>query len=317
MASQTEQENVHMGRQDFMSVVLRLIGVELYKFRRRMMSKVLGIISILAVVLVFLLSALFVALLLNSNVPQDSIRTISESLRLPSSLYVAVQIAFILGQILIVILVGAIVGGEYSVGTVRLMFTRGPSRTQFLISKIGAAITCIAIGVLGITLLSIVLGQVLYLITGIAPDFSFFSAAWLGHAVLYLLIAMLSLFVYAMMALCLATLGRSTAAGIAGALVWIFLAETVFKAICNAVALATHGATADFFRVVPNYFINANVTALQQNQHQALFGDAFAQSPQNNGPTLSDLHALLVLLGYLILFIGLSWWVNERRDVTN
>ncbi len=317
MASQTEQENLHMGRQDFMSVVLRLTGMELYKFRRRMMSKVLSTISILAVVLVFLLITLFVALLLNSTVSQESVRTISELLRLPRSLYVAVQIAFTLGQILIVILVGVIVGGEYGVGTIRLMFTRGPSRTQFLISKMGAAISCIAIGVLSITLLSIVLGQLLYLITGIAPDFSFFSAAWLGHAVLYLLIAMLSLFVYAMMALFLATLGRSTAAGIAGTLVWIFLIETVLKAICNAVALVTSGAAADFFRAVPDYFINANVTALQQNQYQALFGDAFAQSTQSNGPTLSDLHALLVLLGYLMLFIGLSWWVNERRDVTN
>ncbi len=299
MASQTEQENLHLGRQDFMSVVLRLTGMELYKFRRRMMSKVLSTISILAVVLVFLLIALFVALLLNSTVPQESVRTISELLRLPRSLYVAVQIAFPLGQILIVILVGVIVGGEYGVGTIRLMFTRGPSRTQFLISKMGAAITCIAIGVLSITLLSIVLGQLLYLITGIAPDFSFFSA------------------VYAMMALFLATLGRSAAAGIAGTLVWIFLIETVLKAICNTVALVTHGAAADFFRTVPDYFINANVTALQQNQYQALFGDAFAQPTQSNGPTLSDLHALLVLLGYLMLFIGLSWWVNERRDVTN
>ena len=97
----------------------------------------------------------------------------------------------------------------------------------------------------------------------------------------------------------------------------LFLIETVLKAICNAVVLVTHGAAADFFRAVPDYFINANVTALQQNQYQALFGDAFAQSTQTNGPTLSDLHALLVLLGYLMLFIGLSWWVNERRDVTN
>src|SRR5260370_28101853 len=157
-----------------MSVVLRLIGMEIYKLRRRMMSKVLSIISILTAVLVFLLIALFVALLLHSTVPQESVRTIAELLHLPRSLYVAVQIAFTLGQILIVILVGVIVGGEYSVGTIRLMFTRGPSLTQFLLSKIGAAITCIAIGVLGMTLLSIVAGQVLYLITGIAPDFSFF-----------------------------------------------------------------------------------------------------------------------------------------------
>ena len=42
-----------MGRLDFFSVLLRLIGVELYKIRRRMMSKVLSTVSILIMLVSF------------------------------------------------------------------------------------------------------------------------------------------------------------------------------------------------------------------------------------------------------------------------
>jgi ABC-type transport system involved in multi-copper enzyme maturation permease subunit len=309
---------VHLGRQDFMSVMFRLVGMELYKLRRRMMSKVLAIISVLAVVVVFLLLGLLSAI--------ESTHTTSVLLRLPLSLYVTMQIAFTLGRILIVILVGVIVGAEYSAGTIRLMFTRGPSRTQFLLSKIGVAICCIVIGVLGITLITIPLGEVLNLLTGVGTTQqslrsafqSSSSAAWVGHALLYLLITMLGLFVYAMMALFLATLARSTAAGIAGVLVWALLIEPVLGAVFNGVASITNGATADFLRAIPNYFIGNNVSALQQNQEVVLFPGSLAQlAAQANPSPLSDAHALLVLAGYLILFIGLAWWINERRDITN
>ncbi len=315
----TQTSLVHLGRQDFMSVVFRLVGMELYKLSRRMMSKVLGIISVLTVVLVFLLLALLSAV--------ESTHSTSVLLLLPISLYVAIQIAFTLGRILIVILVGVITGAEYSAGTIRLMFTRGPSRTQFLLSKIGAAVSCIVIGVLGITLISIVLGQVLNLLTGVVPlsesAFKSFvgnslNAAWSGHALFYLLITMLGLFVYAMMALFLATLARSTAAGIAGVLVWALVIEPVLGVVCNGIASITNGATADLLRAIPDYFIGNNISALQQNQEVVLFPGSIVQlAAQANPRPLSDIHALLVLAGYLILFIGLAWWVNERRDVTN
>jgi ABC-type transport system involved in multi-copper enzyme maturation permease subunit len=144
------------------------------------------------------------------------------------------------------------------------------------------------------------------------------NAAWSGHALLYLLITMLGLFVYAMMALFLATLARSTAAGIAGVLVWALVIEPVLGVVCNGIASITNGATANLFRAIPDYFIGNNISALQQNQEVVLFPGSIVQlAAQANPRPLSDIHALLVLAGYLILFIGLAWWVNERRDVTN
>jgi ABC-type transport system involved in multi-copper enzyme maturation permease subunit len=64
-----------------------------------------------------------------------------------------------------------------------------------------------------------------------------------------------------------------------------------------------------FLQAIPDYFIGSNVGALLQNQGSHVFESTPSQ--------LSDLHAVLVLLAYVVLFFGLSWWVNERRDITN
>ena len=342
-AALVRTETVFMGREDFVSVVVRLTGVELYKLRRRSMSKVLGIISILSVMLIFgviSLGAIVVANMPESSflpppcsqvrdpqiqaclnhtptqtdlaqaaqAKQEQLSGVSKPLRLPDSLGTAMQPVNFIGTILILILVGTIVGGEFGVGTVRLMFTRGPTRTQFFISKIGASLVSIVLGVLAMLIVGVGEGALLNLFTGIAVNFSFLTGMWLMHAILYILTGMLGLFMYAMAALFLSTLGQTTVAGVAGGLaVWV--AEFILSQVLSLVGLLYKGPVGDFLRAIPDYFIGNNVSTLMQNQAHVLFGDQPSQ--------LSDLHASLVLLAYLVLFIGLAWWVNQRRDITN
>jgi ABC-type transport system involved in multi-copper enzyme maturation permease subunit len=118
-----------------------------------------------------------------------------------------------------------------------------------------------------------------------------------------------------MLALFLATLGRSTAAGIAGALTWLLLGETILRTILDVIGTATGGTTGDILRSVPDYFIGSNTGALLQNQNQYLgfFGASSFSSPSS----ISDLHAILVLLVYVAAFVGLSLWLNQKRDITN
>ncbi len=333
--------SVVMGRQDYLSTVLRLIGMELYKIRRRAMSKVLAIIALALTIVV--IGGIGLVLLIVMNQPASSfsrplcsqsprnadcvaqpptqaqleqlkarqVENISQVLRLPMSLSIIENtIVPSLLTLLIVILVGTIVGGEYGLGTVRLLFTRGPTRTQFLLGKIGAAIVCIVLGVLVVTLVGVLLGYALNPISGITPDFHFFNVSWLGYTLLLLLAAMLGWFVYAMVALFFGTLGRSTAAGIAGGLVWLFI-EPTLGFILSAVANLVHGTLGDVLKAIPDYLIGKNVSALVQNQLAHVLG----VQPASGG--LSDLHALLVLAGYLVVFIGLSWLITVRRDVTN
>jgi ABC-type transport system involved in multi-copper enzyme maturation permease subunit len=303
--------SVLMGRQDYVSAMLRLTGMELYKIRRRLMSKVLSFISILATVSLFGLIALATFLMAKNGTPAEAIQRFSEALRLPESLSLVVQLLLTLGQILIIILVSTIVGGEHTDKTVRLMLTRGPTRTQFLLSKIGAAIVCIVLGIAGIALLGILTGSIFSFTTGIAPTFDFFSISWLGHAVLYLLITMFGLFTYAMMALFLSTLGRATAAGMVGVLTWSFLIEPVISVIA-LFGKTISGPLGSFFQSLPDYLIGSNISALLSNQDPYIFS-----TPPGSPipPQSSNIHGLLVLCVYSVVFIGVALWVNMRRDV--
>lgn len=291
-SSYIRASSVMMGRHDFFSVVARLTSTELYKIRRRAMSKVMGIIALAVILFTFLFTPF---------ISQDLVH-------LPLSVTVAVEVSRLLGVVLTIVLVGSIVGGEYGIGTVRLMLTRGPSRIQFLLGKIGAALVCIVLGLLFMTLLGILIGQILALFFDAATGWQFFSLVWLGQALLYLLSAMFGLSVYALMALFLAILGRSSTAGVAGGMMWSLL-EPVFGLLISTLGSHMQGPLGAFFLSVPDYLISNNVGALLQNESLFLTHDQPA--------ALSNGHALLVLAAYLLFFFGLSWWLLERRDVTN
>ncbi len=340
-AGEVRTESVILGRQDYVSVLLRLIGMELYKIRCRLMSKVLVSITIVIAILVFLLFSLNTFFVLSAppesfvppcqpssgspqgqpqpNCPppsaaqvahfrEDALRSASEPLRLPTSLNIAVQFALSAGTILIIILIGATVGGEFSIGTVRLMYTRGPTRSQFLLAKVGVAAVCAAIGILTMSIIGILTGQALNALSSITQDFGFLSASWVAHTMLYLLIAMLDWFIFAVIAIFFGTLGRSTVAGIVGALTWLFI-EPIVGGILKLAGTFSQGPFGDFLKTIPDYFIGNNIGALLQNQGQYIFG--------GSGSSLSDLHALVVLAVYMVVFVGLAWWINEHRDVTN
>jgi ABC-type transport system involved in multi-copper enzyme maturation permease subunit len=344
-ASVTRSASVVMGRQDYLSVVLRLIGMELYKLRRRAMSKVLGIIAIALAVLPFALVAFGTFATANApagsfgpscqsigpngqtqqappaNCPtpspaqvaqerQSIVENTSSPLRLPLSLNVAVQYGLIVGIILLVILVGTIAGGEYATGTIRLLFIRGPTRTQFLMAKLGASFIVIFITLLVMTVLGVLTGQLFNPVSGIAQTNAFWSGTWIGHALLYLFIAMLNWFMFAVIAIFFATLGRSTAAGVVAGLSWLFV-EPILGSVLTLLGNVSRGALGDVLKAIPNYFIGTNFSALLNDQGQYLSFN------NTSTPAVSIVHAVIVLLVYFAFFIGLTWWINKRRDVTN
>lgn len=335
----TRVATVIFGRMDFTSVLFRLIGMELYKIRRRFMSKVLGSLFLLLALLVSLVVGIELAINLNvpagafsspcqfrsGNVPgfdcstlspdqleqlkQATLAALSEPLRLPSSLELsATQNELNPGIILIVILVGSITGGEMSIGTIRLIFTRGPWRGQFLLAKYGAALVCIVICVLGMALAGVIAGLSFNLLSGMPQKLDFLNGAWLVHALLYLLATMLNWFMYSVLAIFFSVLGRSTAAGIVGAVTWYF-AESTLSNVLTIAGNFSLGEVSTLLHALPDYFMGNNARVLQLNQARYLFGSE--GSPQSN------LQACIILVVYLAIFTGLTWWLNESRDVTN
>lgn len=319
-------KTVVMGRQGYLNVVLRLIGVEIYKLRCRTLSRVLIAISMLAVLLVFTIIGIGAAQVGSaplsqfmhtttggtvspdqaSVLKQAQLLSASAPLRLPGSLITISQVLESVGLVLIIILAGTIVGGEYSVGTVRLMFTRGPTRTQFLLAKLGALAVCIFAGTIGLILFGGIIGTIFNVLVGGGYSGYTTVTTWLPHAILYILANMLQLFMYAVIATCLSILGRATVAGVAGTLIW-WVIENLFGDLLRLIGAANQGLLGSFAQALPDYFISGNLSALLDHQRQYLV--------DSTATGVSDLHALLVLACYVLVLLGLAWWVNKERDI--
>lgn len=318
------------GRNDFLSVLLRLIGMDLYKVRRRLLSKVLLLIPILLIGGGFLVTGIIAihdsGLPATSFVPDSCVQFPHnpQCLNHPPTLadyqhqkqQVLSGLALYLNMpgnwnaqerflterlvVLAIILGGTLVGGEYSLGTVRLMFTRGPTRVQFLLSKVAVLAICVIPTLLLTILLGSAVGAVMANLAGVGTGLGFVTASVAGHFVLFVLLGMLFWLSYTLMALFFGTLGRSTVAGIVGPLVWLLVEPVISGFLAGAPGFVQH---------IPDYFLGNNLLSLIHDQMHALaIGDAGAYPAG---------HALLVVAAYLIAFVGVACWLTVRRDVTH
>ncbi len=185
-----------MGRKDYLSVLFRLIGMDLYKVRRRLLSKVLLLVGTLVIAFVFFaigIAAWHLAsqpatsfvpancAVLPHNVgcinhpvtladmqheKQRILDGAAQLLNIPGVWNVEERFVIQVLAVLGIILAGALVGGEYSLGTVRLMFTRGPSRLQFLIAKIVVLAIYVVPTILFLMLLGTVIGTMMAQLAG-------------------------------------------------------------------------------------------------------------------------------------------------------
>jgi len=331
-----------MGRKDYLSVLLRLIGMDVYKVRRRLLSKVLLFIATFVMVTVFLVTGItalhFASEPVTDFVPSkcaatpelsvdgcithqpatladmqhEKLRVLNgaaQYLTMPGSWYLEGHVFIFPLVVLGIILAGTLVGGEYSLGTVRLMFTRGPARLQFLIAKIAVLAIYVIPTMMSLMLLGTAIGAITAQLAGVGTGLSALTAAHLGHFVLYLLLATLYWYAYMLLALFFGTVGRSTVAGIVGPLI-VIVFESLLGTIFTDLANMSSGGLSDILKHVPDYFLGNNLTSLIQNQGYAL---TFFANPS---PSTNE-HSLLVVAVYLAVFVGVSCWLTMRRAVTN
>jgi ABC-type transport system involved in multi-copper enzyme maturation permease subunit len=337
-------ENVFMGRQDYISVLLRLTGAELYKLRRRSMSKVFSIVAICAILLGLAISSIqaFVAISMPvtsylakpcpssargsletcldhapsqadlqdaAAVKQTRVYVSSSLLRLPGSFLTSSQIIQALGLVLLIILASTIAGGEYGMGTIRLLYTRGPTRTQVLLAKALCLLTCAAVGTIILSFLGVLTGALLNFSLGQPADLGFLTGEHLLHGAAYLGIVVLGLLIYALIALFISTLGKTIAAGLAGALLWSIL-ESVLGGVFVFLSNATTGVVSDILKAVPDYFVGNNINVLLSDQEHFLQSRITTEAGD-------PLHAILVLLGYTVVLVAGACLISARRDVVN
>jgi len=279
--------------------MIEMIRAELFKLRKRRMTWILLVILVAFFCLIF-----FATYGITSSppdrMPGTTIDEIKASLQFPGAFDMIFSTAGNILTLLLIILVASSIGNEYSWGSIRQVLVRRGIRYHFVISKL---ISFIIIAVIGL-LISITIGFILALITSNligSINWDFMTASYIGGLFENFGWTLFSLLPYILLTTFFAFLGRSAIAGIGGGLGFYFI---------EAIAVGLFNQAGGWLAKIPDYLIGPNVDAL-------IPSDMFNQGPFASAGTLpSTLHSSLTLAVYCVVFIAVSLYMFNKRDVT-
>ena len=284
--------------------VTRLITAELFKLRKRLMSRVLLYVMV-GVLVVFYLILLAVSKAIPDGGPHG-LGDIQNLLGLPTAIPFALSMLAGFGTLLAVILVASSIGNEYNWRTIRTMVISSESRFKLLGAKLISAGILVLIGMV----IGVITGFVMSLFTtavgGYTFNFDFLTGEYIWEQFLQFWRTFFVLMPYATLAFLFAIIGRGAMTGI-GLGIGVYIVESL---ITTFMVLA-----GGWVAQVPNYLLANNVNAitsmaqLPEGFRGGGFGDISFQLP---GTT----HAFVVLAIYSVVFLVLAFYVFRRRDVT-
>jgi ABC-type transport system involved in multi-copper enzyme maturation permease subunit len=275
-----------------------LLGVELFKIRKRMMTWILLAVLVVFVSLNFILS--YLAVTSNGGIGSDVRTSLENALQFPKAFIFAFSVTQSVGIILLIILAASLIGNEYAWGTVNRVISREGRRSLYMGSKLVALI----ITTLVLVLIGLVLGTLLGIFTTSrlagTVDWSFFTLSFAGHLIKMFGWTAFTITIYTLLAVLLASWARSVVAGIGGALGYYFI-ESILIGVLNDASGWLHR--------IPDYLIGHNVRALVTAVER---GGPFSSST----PPPTALHATGVLMIYSVAFLGIIFYLFRRQDLT-
>lgn len=264
--------------------MLNLLNSELFRLRKRPQTWLLLGIAFLLTALVY--GGFVVGARVTSG--QDQL-DLSEVLTFPnlSDFGLSIGLGFF-GSVMVIIVAAGMMGNEYSWNTLRPLTARARSRSGLLVAKVITAVLYSAVFMLALAALIGLLSLISSPLAGVDANF---SGEGVVDALTYTGKVILVNLPYVAFAFMLATVARSNAAGIAGALGLSFIEAPIMQLLKLA---------SDIFDTVEEYGIAYNTT-------QLLFpsGDVDPVRPT------------IILLVYTAIFFGIAHVVFLRRDVTS
>ena len=279
--------------------MLSLISAELLKIRKRRATWIMyGVF--LAFASFFLIA---IRPIMAADDGKESIEFVAANLvmRFPMGFALLIRVFFELGEFILVVLAGLVVGSEFGWGTVRQVMARGASRNRYLGAKLAAIAVVVAIGMLLTLIIGIgimVVGDLL--VDRWDPDFpSGFASELAGDT----LRTFGLVFVFAVLGYCIAILTRSAAGGVGLGLGFLFV-ETIFTGLFFFFGGVWRDVASFFLTNLANAAIKANRLGV---------GDFFGGPPiEEQSPVTAGLY----LAVYVVVLLGISFWVFNRRDIT-
>ncbi|MGD0244340.1 MAG: hypothetical protein ABSB59_29015 [Streptosporangiaceae bacterium] len=198
----------------------------------------------------------------------------------------------------VMLIIGALVGGgDYRWGTLRTIVARRPDRIGFVLGRAGA----LTVVMLLTSVSSLVISGICSTIVALADHD---PAAWppLPSLLLHLLAFWLVCAAWAMAGFALAVLTRSVTAAIGIGLMWTLALENVIGLLSSSVPVLAG---------VRKGLLSAATGSLAK----AMGGPGAVTGAPGVAPVLGGSLAVVVLLGYIALGIGVSAVAFTRRDI--
>lgn len=272
-----------------------LVRMELLKLRKRRMTWImLGLL----VGLRLAGTAFSVFWSSRAGVEPEIRERILASATLPSTIPDALNFIAGLGAFLLAILTAASMGSEYGWGTLRAIIGSGVSRSRFLAAKL-IALSTAAVAYTVVPLVIMVAAAVPMALLLDRPIIaSGIDGPWVGDVLLMMARTVLPLLAQVSMAFAITIVTRSQAAGVG-----VALAATFVEPLAALVLDMLGGSLAS----VADYLLLVNAQALMQY-------NGFGHVQVAEG-TLSQAHAVLVILGWMTLYVTTALLVFRRRDI--
>lgn len=271
-----------------------LIGIELLKISKKRISWILLGVLVLFFCLTF---SVHYYVVVSSEAFHRA--ALAMPLQFPDAFDLIFATTQTVGSLVLVILASFVVGEEYSQGTIRQMVARVRIRSRYLGAKI---LSLLIIGLIT-TAISLIVGTLLASFTtsklgGLSSDF--LSLSLLGEVAKMFWGAALTLSVNSFLAVLFVILACSTWAGIVG-----YIGYGLVEGIITGVLNRGEG----WLNNICQYLIGPNTYAFIHLEIEDL-----SLWPSEFYP--SAIHATVVLLCWCALFLGISFYLFQRRDIT-
>ena len=270
--------------------MLNLLSSEIFRLRKRSQSWILFVIAALLIGLIY--GGFVTAGLLTSGQESQDLREQATFSNF-AEFGVAMAVGFF-GSVMLIIVAAGMMGNEFSWNTLRPLVARARSRSGLITAKFLALAIYTIVFVAALTLVV----AVMFLIgSQIVGEPSGFSMSVLGDGLAYAARLTYTNVPYLALAFMLATVAKSNAAGIAGALGLSFIEQPVFLLLRFA---------SDFFENIERWGLSYNV---------AEFANFAGTTIDANAGF--DWRSFSILGGYSVIFIAVTYFVFLRRDVTS
>lgn len=278
-----------------------MLSAELYLLRSRVSTWVLlAIWCLLALTFSY-----FVAYVTYTNEEGSGGSTLLEPM-LPEQLVARMISGFPFYGGAIALMLGVLsVGSEFGWGTFKTLFSQRPGRSEVVGAKVGA----LAIMLIPFVVFPLALGAAASAFIAWREDA---SMVWPGVMTIVqgVLAGWLIVAVWAAVGVLLAVATRGTSLAIGIGIIYTLVFEGLVGALLNQVEL---------LQPVIEVLVRANAYSLVRPLGGA--GGGTGQSAATggpgafSGPFVDETQALLVMIGYLVVFLSVSVWLLRRRDV--